>query len=65
LGYKVEIPFTNLRESADHNHCCVARCISSGQGILLQQRDVAVSPEREYMLSVRSAMANAGVLEIK
>lgn len=117
-----------LRESADHNHCCVARCIASGQvgcsrvracslaegvdlllafvgswyldslqwvdescdmsragvatriwgplftaipgtqflkdgsagqGILLQQRDVAVAPDREYMLCVRSAMANA------
>ena len=31
----------------------------SGQGILLQQRDVRVLPDREYMLSVRSAMANA------
>ena len=29
------------------------------QGILLQQRDVAVAPDREYMLCVRSAMANA------
>jgi hypothetical protein len=29
------------------------------QGILLQQKDVTVSPDREYMLCVRSAMANA------
>ena len=48
-----------LREAADHHHCCVARCISSGQGILLQQKDVTVSADREYMLCVRSAMANA------
>lgn len=26
---------------------------------MLQQRDVAVAPDREYMLCVRSAMANA------
>jgi hypothetical protein len=29
------------------------------QGILLQQRDVNVDSEREYLLNVRSAMANA------
>ena len=32
---------------------------AQGQGILLQQRDVTVAPDREYMLCVRSAMANA------
>eukprot|EP00281_Chroomonas_sp_CCMP1168_P001031 CAMPEP_0206256554 /NCGR_PEP_ID=MMETSP0047_2-20121206/24839_1 /ASSEMBLY_ACC=CAM_ASM_000192 /TAXON_ID=195065 /ORGANISM="Chroomonas mesostigmatica_cf, Strain CCMP1168" /LENGTH=802 /DNA_ID=CAMNT_0053683021 /DNA_START=107 /DNA_END=2515 /DNA_ORIENTATION=+ len=48
-----------LRESADHQHYCVARATASNQGILLQQRDVAVDAEREYLLNVRSAMANA------
>uniref|UniRef100_A0A7S0ETH0 Uncharacterized protein n=1 Tax=Hanusia phi TaxID=3032 RepID=A0A7S0ETH0_9CRYP len=48
-----------LREAADHTPCCVARATANGQGILLQQRDVHVHPDREYLLSVRSAMANA------
>jgi len=48
-----------LRESADHQHYCVARATQSGQGILLQQRDVPVDPNREYLLNVRSALANA------
>ncbi|KAJ1479836.1 hypothetical protein T484DRAFT_1812822 [Baffinella frigidus] len=48
-----------LRESADHQHYCVARATQSGQGILLQQRDVQVDPNREYLLNVRSALANA------
>mmetsp|Transcript_32992 Transcript_32992/g.78679 ORF Transcript_32992/g.78679 Transcript_32992/m.78679 type:complete len:823 (+) Transcript_32992:113-2581(+) len=48
-----------LREAADHQHYCVARSTSTGPGILLQQRDVVVDCEREYLLNVRSAMANA------
>eukprot|EP00283_Hemiselmis_rufescens_P010123 CAMPEP_0173431904 /NCGR_PEP_ID=MMETSP1357-20121228/9893_1 /TAXON_ID=77926 /ORGANISM="Hemiselmis rufescens, Strain PCC563" /LENGTH=804 /DNA_ID=CAMNT_0014396435 /DNA_START=167 /DNA_END=2577 /DNA_ORIENTATION=+ len=48
-----------LRESADHQHYCVARATASGQGILLQQRDVQIDSEREYLLNVRSAMANS------
>ena len=49
----------SLRESADHEYTCVARCIASGQGVLVQQRDVAVAPETEYLFNVRSAMSNA------
>jgi hypothetical protein len=49
----------SLRESADHEYTCVARCTSSGQGILVQQRDISVFSETEYLFNVRSAMSNA------
>ena len=49
----------SLRESADHEYTCVARCIASGQGILVQQRDIVISSETEYLFNVRSAISNA------
>ncbi|EKX34575.1 hypothetical protein GUITHDRAFT_147098 [Guillardia theta CCMP2712] len=42
-----------LREAADHTPCCAARAPPKGQGILLQQRDVHVHPDREYLLRSR------------
>ncbi len=49
----------SLRESADHEYTCVARCIASGQGVLVQQRDIVISSETEYLFNVRSAMSNS------
>jgi uncharacterized protein YaaR (DUF327 family) len=49
----------SLRESADHEYTCVARCIASGQGILVQQRDIMVGSDTEYLFNVRSAISNA------
>jgi len=40
-------------------HTVTVTRVRRAQGILLQQRDVGVAPDREYMLCVRSAMANA------
>ncbi len=48
----------SLSESVDHENMCVARCIASGQGVLVQQR-IVINSEGEYFFNVRSAMSSS------